>query len=630
MNVDLFQDNPSWKYYIYFLIPLCAVVGLGYAAFRYGPSVLAYVRSKRVLHDTESNEALLNDSTVLSWAAATGQIDTLTYVLGGHGTVESAQGNAEGYALIPAAMNGHVEAVRILIRDPHTKINVVDAAGATALHHASRRGFAEVVELLLSHRASLEVKDQADQTPLDWAIQGGDGESTALILRQKYSLPEEEGEPLQPSLHYAAISADLAIFDLLLQGGFNPYQRNNKGRIPLFSALESRNIDFFGHALEKIADRTSTDNYGFNLLHVAVEMDYVEAVKLLVQKVIPINQRSAGSLRTPLLCINAMPTNDTLEILKVLVEHNADVNMYDSSGNTLIHLLAKSPGNCSPLINFLADKGAKLDEINNMENTPHHLAAAVGNLEAIKALSRAPEGFNMRNGIRRKPIEVAASNGFLEIVMEIQKLDGTANVTSPSQEFDLRWSLIEEAIKTDDVEKLGSILRGWGGSHEREDEAFHLAILENAPQATSYLLKVGCKIELAASRLGQFNSSVLQLAIERKCQKTVPIILEAGVSVDGTDDYGWTCLHSAAQVDDFDAASRIAPIIFNKDQRDEMGWTALDLAWHWKHQRIFDLLHSGGEYLHPYDLRRTKYYPGCPFSSPPGVTGPIEVPAISR
>lgn len=72
--------------------------------------------------------------------------------------------------------------------------------------------------------------------------------------------------------------------------------------------------------------------------------------------------------------------------------------------------------------------------------------------------------------------------------------------------------------------------------------------MHDTPRYLSYLLS----IETPA---GSFKSTALHRAIELGCKKSVLILLDNSVSVEGRDTYGWTALHSAAKVGDIYAAT---------------------------------------------------------------------------
>jgi ankyrin repeat protein len=656
MNVNVLKDNPSWAYYIYFSLPLAVAMGVGYALFAKCAGIIERRRRNLrigVLEAGVVDNAPMwtsnnNIDTVLSWATATGQMgrpaenrDATT-----HG--EWLLGE-EHISLTSAIMRGQVEIAKRLIHKPETILNEIDATGKTALHHAVFHGYDDVVEELLAANAAVDVADQQGHTPLDLAVEAVNESCTSLLLRHHYSatihdndVTQVDYEVLRHGLHYAAMFVDLKMVDRLLQSGFPSGRRNRLGRTLLFPALQTRDIDFFQRLLDRIIDITCTDNIGYNLLHVAVEMNYVEGVKLLISRGISIDQKAAVTLRTPLFCVNPVSTIASDTILEALIDAGADMNATDNGGNMFVHHLAKSDAACAPAIELLVNKGADLLCENESHDLPHHLAAASGNLSAIMALKLAPKGFDALNKtatdkLRQRPIEIAASRGFLEVVIEIHKLYPDMILNTTPEGLEVQALLIEVAIRNDDLDRLKNILLYTNGDLKDGQEPFHYAILHNAERIMRYMIEIGCKVEWATSPIGPYSSTVFQLAIEKKCGRTVDILLDMNVSLEGTDSYGWTCLHSAAKVGELSIATRIVAAM-NKSSyrgvlvtvRDREGWTAFDIALNQDHKALIDLLkdktYVKGHYLPPWDSRRTKYFPGCPFSVPADVIEPIEIP----
>jgi ankyrin repeat protein len=85
-------------------------------------------------------------------------------------------------SLHDAALKGYVEIVEILIAHK-ANVNALNAEGATALHDAALAGKCAVAEALLNHGAQVDARDRDSQaTPLHLAASWGRRDVVELLL----------------------------------------------------------------------------------------------------------------------------------------------------------------------------------------------------------------------------------------------------------------------------------------------------------------------------------------------------------------------------------------------------------------------------------------------------------------
>nr|WP_255565508.1 ankyrin repeat domain-containing protein [Wolbachia endosymbiont of Cylisticus convexus] len=100
-------------------------------------------------------------------------------------------------------------------------------------------------------------------------------------------------------------------------------------------------------------------------------------------------------------------------------------NYQDNSGSTLLHHAAF--GNDPKLIKLLLNElRFDIDIINKEGNTPLHVAARYGRLDAVKGLLTRGANIDARNNVNNTPLHIAARYGQLDVVKEL--LDKKAKI----------------------------------------------------------------------------------------------------------------------------------------------------------------------------------------------------------
>ena len=107
-------------------------------------------------------------------APRSGVLDAaVAHVLDAHGVPSSANHAEGGWPPLVfqcrGDRGGNVERVRALL-SAGAEVNVRNHKGQTALHCAAKAGFADIVALLLAHRADINAQDAQAQTPLAAAL----------------------------------------------------------------------------------------------------------------------------------------------------------------------------------------------------------------------------------------------------------------------------------------------------------------------------------------------------------------------------------------------------------------------------------------------------------------------------
>ena len=121
--------------------------------------------------------------------------------------------------------------IEFLLDDKLVDINVGSKRGITALHSASHRNNAELVELLLSYGARLEIRDDGEWTALHWASAEDSLEVAEYLIEMGADI-EAESEDGTP-LHCASNGNALEVAKLLIDSGADVNAKDRIGGSPL-------------------------------------------------------------------------------------------------------------------------------------------------------------------------------------------------------------------------------------------------------------------------------------------------------------------------------------------------------------------------------------------------------------
>ncbi|KAJ8675759.1 hypothetical protein QAD02_011545 [Eretmocerus hayati] len=111
----------------------------------------------------------------------------------------------------------------------------------TALHVASKKGYAKVVESLLRHKADVNAKTKGGYTAIQYAVKKGHVEVLEILLNSYCTNNVRQPEPML--LHAAAVEGDERIVETLLKFNADVNFQNEKGQTALFIASYNGHLD---------------------------------------------------------------------------------------------------------------------------------------------------------------------------------------------------------------------------------------------------------------------------------------------------------------------------------------------------------------------------------------------------
>ena len=386
------------------------------AANRYGitPLWLAATNGNAAMIETllkagaDPNATLPEGETVLMAAARTGDAASVRSLLAHDAKVNVQERSLGETALMWAAAENHAAAVKALIEggaDKNAQSTVLSLApfkwvtsgmvsttlprgGWTALMYAARQNAAEAAVALADGGADLNAKDPDGTSALVFAIINAHFDLAALLL-DKGADPNVTDSSGMAAL-YAAVdmhtlgammsrpapklvdkldAADLV--KLLLAHGADPNARLKKpvigrhhdggdatlgeGTTALLRAAKTNDIPVMRLLLENGASPFLT------------QKDYTNVLMIVA---------AGGARAGAYAAAFAVTESGAIEAMKLCIDHGADVNAFNSNGQTALHRAAQR--GADQVVKFLAEQGAKLDMKDKQNRTPLDIASGSG------------------------------------------------------------------------------------------------------------------------------------------------------------------------------------------------------------------------------------------------------------
>ena len=361
----------------------------------------------------DPNSANPGGETALMTAARTGKVDAVTVLLDRGADVNAKDMLHWQTALMWAVLQNHADVVNLLLArgadvNAHTKVTIPKGEYVPA-----RAGGASGSGII--RQRALPTAD-GGMTPLLFSIRDGNAAMAQLLLDRGADIEQASGNRTTPLL-IALLNGQVGIAEELLSKGADPNAADDYHRAALFAAIDLRNFnhDKYGDLptdgrdplplikdlLRKGADpNRQTDTVPIHglmqfdaswvnfdgqtpFVRAALSGD-IEVMRLLLEHgANPNIATTQGS--TALMAaagINWIPGQtyshseaDYLEAVKLCLDRGADVNAANSLGLTAMHGAANR--GWEPIIQILADHGARLDVKDNAGRTPMIFAQGI-------------------------------------------------------------------------------------------------------------------------------------------------------------------------------------------------------------------------------------------------------------
>lgn len=275
---------------------------------------------------------------------------------------------------------------------------------------------------------------------------------------------------------------------------------------------------------------------------------------------------------TILLVATWLEKNDLLEDV---LERGAPIDVKDACGRSALHLAA-TIGNVEA-IKLLIDHGMQVDAWENRQKvTPLHCAASKGKLECVKALIAYGADVNAAIKINKSPLHFAVQGLAVSCVKELLEHGAIPNSSQVYTETPLH---IAAALGSSEI--ISHLL-----DHNAAVDVqcgfdkvtpLHLAAGEGDPICCQLLITKG---QASVECRNHKQQTPLHLAALSQCAETMELLLKAGANPNAMDIDGRTPLHSSIvkATRTCDCVRLLLKKGVQVNKPDKFGYTALHLA----------------------------------------------------
>jgi ankyrin repeat protein len=337
-------------------------------------------------------------ATALSVACASGNIAMIELLLDANADPNAALLSGET-PLMTAVDKGNIDAARALLRHG-ADVNLKESRGGqTALMWAVANKYPDIVKLLVEHGADVRARSNGNFTPLLFAAQQGDVESGRALLQAGADVNESRSKDRLTTLMVAVASGHKEFAVFLLAEGANPGLMAESGFTALhYAASDEKGVELVKALLDRGANpnaRTTRDSRqnttsgvslkGATPLFLAASLGNLETVRALIaggadpsittdDRTAPLHVATWGGDPYFRDWTDAEKKN-LFEITKLLVGLGTDVNSAGEHGWTALHGAAYK--GVDSVVQFLVEKGAKMEVFDEYGQTPLSIANAV-------------------------------------------------------------------------------------------------------------------------------------------------------------------------------------------------------------------------------------------------------------
>jgi ankyrin repeat protein len=296
---------------------------------------------------------------------------------------------------------------------PPIDVNARQPDGATAIAWAAHWDDLQTADLLIHAGADVNLANDHGVSPLWLACTNGSAAMVEKLLKAGADPNAALRLSGETALMSCARTGNVEAVRWLLEHGADVNSRESwREQTALMWAVAEKHADVAEALLKQGAGVNARTRSGFTALMFAAQQGHQESAEVLLAAGANVNDATPQGM-TALLIAGA---SGRPALAETLLNRGADPNSADNRGYTALHYAAGRAG-MVPLIQALLAKGANPNaQLTRGEvgATPFFLAAAAGNVEAMRVLAAGGAGPDLPTKENTTPLLVAAGVGRFE------------------------------------------------------------------------------------------------------------------------------------------------------------------------------------------------------------------------
>jgi ankyrin repeat protein len=229
------------------------------------------------------------------------------------------------------------------------------------------------------------------------------------------------------TLHCINSSTPLAIVKLLVNGGSSLEIRNKQCYTPLCMAVMAQNLDIVKYLIAKNAELNIIGGDSGGPLHIACRDSNLELVKVLIAAGADVNLVNPSAAGTPIQSVchwwdsdNEKEVQERESIIRYLInEVKADVTTVGGKQGCALNAVCE--WSTPEMVKLVLEKDAKIDVEDGMGRVAVHFAAGQS-LETFQKILDAGADVEVRDKMGRTALHCATIGGLIDVVERVLSL----------------------------------------------------------------------------------------------------------------------------------------------------------------------------------------------------------------